>query len=64
MAFFTQDNLKMGRAIVLLLEIRDAITTLGNNKAASLLLLSFAKVSSTKDLLNRQICQGILCVST
>ena len=35
----------------------DAITTLGNNKAASLQLLSFAKVSSTKDLLNRQTCR-------
>ena len=35
----------------------------GINKAASLLLLSFAKVSNTKDLLNTQPCQGILCVS-
>ena len=36
--------------------VLDAITTLGNNKAASLLLLSSAKVStlSTKDLLTRQ----------
>ena len=42
----------------------DAITTLGNIKADSLLLLSFAKVISTKDLLNRQTCQGIVCVST
>ena len=42
----------------------DAITTLGNNQAASLLLLSFAKVSNTKDLVNRQTCQGVLCVST
>ena len=41
-----------------------AITTLGNNRAASLLLLSFAKVSGTKDLLHRQTCQGTLCVST
>ena len=32
----------------------DAITTLGNNKAASLLLLSFKKVISTKDLRNRK----------
>ena len=32
----------------------DAITTLGNNKSASLLFLSFAKVSNTKDVLNRQ----------
>ena len=42
----------------------DAITTLGNNKADSLLLLSFAKVSSTKGLLNRQTCQRMLCVFT
>ena len=42
----------------------DDITTLGNKKAASLLLLSFAKLSSTKDLTNRQTCQRILCVST
>ena len=33
----------------------DAITTLGNNKAASLLLLSFAKVSNTKDLRNTDL---------
>ena len=32
----------------------DAITTLGNNKADSLLLLSFANVSYTKGMLNRQ----------
>ena len=38
----------------------DVITTLGNNKGASLQLLTFAKVSSTKDLINRQTCQGIL----
>ena len=42
----------------------DAITTMGNSKAASLLCLSFAKVSNTKDLLKRQTCPGILCVST
>ena len=42
----------------------DAITTPANNIAASLLLLSFAKVSNTEDLLNRQTCHGILCVST
>ena len=42
----------------------DVVTTLGNNKAASLLLVSSAKVSSTEDLLNRQTSQGILCVST
>ena len=34
------------------------------NKAASLLLLRFAKVSSTKDMLNTQTCQGIVCFST
>ena len=46
--------------------LSDVITTLGknNNEAASLLLLSFAKVSSTKDLLSRHTCQGMLCVST
>ena len=44
--------------------IPDAIKTLENNRAASLLLLSFAKLSSTKDLTNRQTCQRILCVST
>ena len=44
------------------LYLSDAITTLGNNKVASLLLLSVAKVSSTKDLLNRQTCQRILCL--
>ena len=44
--------------------LSDVITTLGNNKTASLLLLSFAKASSTKNLLNRQACQRILCVST
>ena len=44
--------------------LSDAITTLGNNKAASLLLLSVVKVSNTKDLLNRQTCHGILCVYT
>ena len=38
----------------------DAITTLGNDKAVSLLLLSFAKVSNIEDMLNRQTCQGIL----
>ena len=38
----------------------DAITTLGNNKVASLLLLRSAKVSGTKDLLDRPTCQGIL----
>ena len=42
----------------------DVITTLGLIKAAALRLLSFAKVTSTKDMLNRQACQGILCVST
>ena len=31
-----------------------AITTLGNSKADSLLLLSFANVSYTKGMLNRQ----------
>ena len=36
----------------------------GINKAAALLLASFAKVSNTKDLLKRQTCPGILCVST
>ena len=40
----------------------DAITTLGNNQAASLLLLSFEKVSNTKDLLN-ETRQGILLAS-
>ena len=35
----------------------DAITTLGNNNAASLLLLSFVKVSNTEDLLNKLTCQ-------
>ena len=34
----------------------------GNNKAASLLLLSFAKVNNTKVLLSRQTCHGILCL--
>ena len=38
----------------------DTITTLRNNKSAFLLFLSFAKVSNTKDMLNRQTCQGIL----
>ena len=28
----------------------------GINKAASLLLLSYAKVNNTKDMLNRQTC--------
>ena len=42
--------------------LSDAITTLGSNKAACLLRLNFAKVSSTKDLLNRQTCEGILCL--
>ena len=36
----------------------------GINKAASLLILSYAKVSDTKDVVNRQTCQGILCVPT
>ena len=36
----------------------------GINKAAYFLRLSFAKVSNTKNMLNRQTCQGILCVST
>ena len=35
----------------------------GINKAASLLLLGFAKVSKTKDMLNRQTCLGtLLCL--
>ena len=42
----------------------DAIKTPGNNEAASPLLLSFAKVSNTKDMLFRQTCQGLLGVST
>ena len=41
----------------------DAITTLGNNKAASLVLLRFARVSNTEDMLNRQTYQGIYAVS-
>ena len=36
----------------------------GNNKAVSLLRLRLKKVSSTKDLLSRQNCKGILCVSS
>ena len=36
----------------------------GVNKAASLLLLSYAKLSNTKDMLHTQTCQEILCVST
>ena len=40
--------------------LSNVIKTLGNNKASSLLLLGFAKVSSTKDLLYRQTCQEIL----
>ena len=42
----------------------DVTAPLGNNKAASLQFLRSVKVSSTKDLLNRQTRQGILCVST
>ena len=42
---------KMGRARAP--TYSDVIATLGNNKAASLLLLSSVKVSSTKDLVNR-----------
>ena len=62
MAFRIRDNHEMG---ALRWERRqpfhsDAITTLGNNNAAFILLLSFAKVSNTKDLLNRQTCHGIL----
>ena len=34
------------------------------NKAASLLHVSFAKVINTKDMLNRQTRQEMLCVST
>ena len=53
---------KMGRARAP--TYSDVIATLGNNKAASLRLLSSAKGGyySTKDLLNRQTCQGILCL--
>ena len=42
----------------------DVITTLGNNEAASLLLLSFAKLINTKDLLSGQTCPEIrtLCL--
>ena len=62
MAFRIRDNHEMGRARAP--TSLDVIATLRNNKAASLLHLSSVKVSSTKDLLNRQTCQGILCVST
>ena len=40
----------------------DVDTTRGNSTAAS--LFGGPKVSSTKDLLNGQTCQGILCAST
>ena len=42
----------------------DAITTPGLINAAALLRLSFAKVSNTKDVPNRQTRQEILCVFT
>ena len=54
-----RDNHEMGGRVPV---PSDAITTLGNNKVASL-LLSCAKVSNIKDMLNRQTCQGIICVS-
>ena len=38
----------------------DAITPLGSIEAASLLPMSFARVRNTRDMLNRQTCQGIL----
>ena len=61
MAFRVRENHEMGRARAP--TYSDVIATLGKNKAASL-LLSSVKVSSTKDLLNMQTCQGIFCVST
>ena len=61
MAFRVRDDHAMEKARAF---PSDAITTLGNNKAASLLLLSFGKVSNTKDMLTGQTCQGLLCVST
>ena len=33
----------------------------GINKAARVLLLGYAKMSNTKDMLKRQTCQGIPC---
>ena len=61
MAFRIRDNHEMGRAFSPFHP--DAIATLGLIKeAASLLLLGYAKVSNTKDMLHRQICQGIFCV--
>ena len=35
-----------------------------HNLAASLLLVGYAKVSNTKDMLNRHTSQGIPCVPT
>ena len=54
MAFCIRDNHEMGRALSP--SHLDAIATLEIIKAASLLILSYAKVSNTKDMLKRQTC--------
>ena len=61
MAFRIRENHEMGRAKALPFRCHHDH---GIDKAASLLLLSSAKASNTKDLLNKQTCQGILCIST
>ena len=61
MAFSIWDNHEMGRARALPFQMPSRLWDL--LKLLLSYFVSFATLSNTKDLLDRQTCQGILCVS-